>query len=66
MKISKQIILLALLLSISLQDSAQVGIEAARSAQGKFQFDRILKFDIRISGQASASQTSWATTGSGS
>lgn len=61
MKISKQIILLALLLSLSLQDSAQVEIQAARSAQGNFQLDQILKFDIRISGQATASQTSWAT-----
>jgi hypothetical protein len=61
MKISKQIILLALLLSLSLQDSTEVEIQAARSAQGNFQLDQILKFDIRISGQATPSQTSCAT-----
>jgi hypothetical protein len=61
MKISKQIILLALLLSLSLQDSAEVEIQAASSAQGNIQLDQILKFDIRISGQATPSQTSCAT-----
>lgn len=61
MKISKQIILLALLLSLSLQDSAEVEIQPASTVQGNFQLDQILKFDIRISGLATPSQTSCAT-----